>query len=179
VDLKNDVDLADLLKEVAKINGVYQIRFGESHPSYMTEKLLDTVANIDKILPVFVLGLQSGNDEILAKMKRGYTSSKYREVIRRVRLKIPDAFIMTHVIVGFPGESHEQFMETYNLLKEIQPKVIFPHMYSSRPGTLAAKIMTDSVPSAEKKFRMLMLKRLCSNYIDPKNRRVKERRLKK
>lgn len=172
-DIKDNVGLADLLTEVAEISGIYQIRFAESHPSYITDKLLNTVANTDKIRPVFLLGLQSGNDEILTMMKRGYTSYEYRKVIERIWKKIPNAFIITHVIVGFPTESHEQFMDTYNLLKDLRPNKIITHMYSERPGTLASKEMTNDVPFAEKKLRMQMIEQLFREYIDPKNRLAK------
>lgn len=159
-DVPDGPDLADLLRvthEVAVETGVERIRFLTSHPNWMTDKLLETVAELPRVMPHIEVPVQAGDDEVLANMKRGYTAEQYRRLIERIRNKIPNVAINTDIIVGFPGETDAQFMETYNLLKELKLDKAHLARYSPRPGTVSDRRMEDDVPEDVKKERHQML----------------------
>lgn len=149
--------LAQLLRMLHNIEGLERIRFLTSHPNWMNDELLDTVAELPKVMPHIEVPSQAGDDQILAAMRRGYTDADYRRLIERIRSKIPGVSIATDIIVGFPNESEEQFMHTYRQLADLKLDVAHLARYSVRPGTLAARQMEDNVPEAEKwrRFRML------------------------
>ncbi len=149
--------LSNLLRTVHGIEGVERIRFLTSHPNWMTEELLETVAELPKVMPQIEVPVQAGDDVILEHMKRGYTSGDYRRLVAKIRATIPDVAIATDIIVGFPGESEAQFQNTYNLLEELRLDVAHLARYSSRPGTVASRRMEDNVPEEEKwnRFRLL------------------------
>lgn len=149
--------LAQLLRMLHEIEGLERLRFLTSHPNWMTGELLDTVAELPKVMPHIEVPSQAGDDQILAAMRRGYTDADYRRLIERIRATIPGVSIATDIIVGFPGESEEQFMRTYRQLADLKLDVAHLARYSVRPGTLAARQMEDNVPEAEKwrRFRML------------------------
>ena len=157
LDLDEDTDLADLLREVAETDGLLRVRFLTSHPNWMNDKLLDTVAEVDKICPHIEVPAQAGNDEILRNMRRGYTVSQYRDLIARIRDRIPVAAIATDIIVGFPGESEAQFMDTYALMRELRLDKQHIAKYSERPKTIASRQMPDDVDPDEKERRRKML----------------------
>jgi len=156
-DLPDNPDLSGLLREVHELEGLERIRFLTSHPNWMTGELLDTVAELPRVMPHIEVPVQSGDDRVLADMERGYTAADYRRLVENIRRRLPGAAIATDVIVGFPGESEAQFMRTYHLLEELELDVAHLARYSERPGTVAARRLADDVPDQEKwrRFRML------------------------
>lgn len=149
--------LIDLLEAIHDINGLWRIRFLTSHPNYMNDALLQTVARLPKIMPHIEVPIQAGDDEVLANMKRGYTAEEYRRLVARIRNFIPDVAIHTDIIVGFPGESAEQFQKTYDILEELRLEKTHLARYSPRPGTVSARRMPDDVPDEEKRRRHYLL----------------------
>lgn len=144
--------LPDLLRAIHGIDGLERIRFLTSHPSYMTDELLDTVAELPKMCEHIEVPVQAGNDAVLKRMKRGYTVDDYRALIGRIRERVPNVGIATDIIVGMPGETETQFLGTYDLLKELELDVAHIAMFSPRPNTVAAK-WEDDVPAEEKERR--------------------------
>ncbi len=159
-DIPDGPNLAQLLRVINAIEGLERIRFLTSHPSYMTDELLDTVAELPKACEHIEVPVQTGADEVLAAMKRGYTSDDYRRLIERIRWRIPDVSIATDIIVGFPGETEAQFQQTYDLLVELKLDVVHLARYSPRPGTVSARRMADDVPDEEKRRRLKALEEL-------------------
>jgi tRNA-2-methylthio-N6-dimethylallyladenosine synthase len=123
----------------------------------MSNDLLDAVAELPKLMPHIEVPNQAGDDEVLANMRRGYTVEEYRQLIQRIRQRIPGVSIATDIIVGFPGETEEQFQHTYDLLAELRLDVAHLARYSPRTGTLSDRKMPDDVPDEEKwrRFRLL------------------------
>ncbi len=156
-DNPNGPDLADLLHLVHQVEGIQRIRFLTSHPNWMNEKLLDTVAELPKVMPHIEVPIQAGSDEVLANMRRGYTADDYRRLIEKLRKRIPGVSIATDIIVGFPGETQAQFQQTYDLLAELKLDVAHIARYSTRPGTVAQRSLEDDVSDAEKwrRFRLV------------------------
>lgn len=152
--------LAGLLIRLSEIEGLERIRFLTSHPNWMTEELLDTVASLPKVMPHIEVPVQAGDDEVLANMHRGYTAEDYRRLVERIRARIPGVSIATDIIVGFPGETEDQFMHTYELLAELKLDVAHLARYSTRPGTVAARRMEDNVSEEEKMRRFRLLEEL-------------------
>jgi len=152
--------LAGLMRRLHDIEGLERIRFLTSHPNYMTDELLDTVAELPKVMPHIEVPNQAGDDEVLANMRRGYTAEQYRRLIERIRARIPGVSIATDIIVGFPGETGEQFQHTYDLLADLKLDVAHLARYSPREGTVSARRMADDVPAEEKKRRFRMLEDL-------------------
>jgi len=159
-DLPGKPDLADLLYRLDGIPGLLRIRFLTNHPRDVTPKLLKAVASLDRVCKYLELPLQSGDDDILRAMRRGYTAAHYRELIHTVRELLPGAALSTDVIVGFPGETEEQFEHTYSLLKEARFDVIHIAAYSPRAGTIAAREYEDDVPPGVKKERLRKVEEL-------------------
>ncbi|MCL4261550.1 MAG: MiaB/RimO family radical SAM methylthiotransferase, partial [Anaerolineales bacterium] len=156
-DVPDGPNLAQLLRIVHEIEGVERIRFLTSHPNYFTEELMGAIAELPKVMPHIEVPIQAGDDEVLANMKRGYTQQEYRELIEKIRNKIPDCSIATDIIVGFPGETEEQFMETHRVLSDLRLDVAHLARYSSREGTVATRRMVDNVPEEEKLRRLHLL----------------------
>jgi len=156
-DLHTGQDLPALLRRLEQIDGLLRIRFLTSHPNWMTDKLLDTVAGSEKICPHIEVPVQAGDDEILKNMRRGYTRDDYRRLVEKIRNKITGVSIATDIIVGFPGETDVQFQNTYDLLEELRLDVAHLARYSPRPNTVATRQMKDDVPAVEKmrRFRVL------------------------
>ncbi len=152
-DVPDGPDLADLLTVINGIEGLERIRFLTSHPNYMSDKILEAVRDLPKVMPQIEVPIQAGDDEVLRNMKRGYTQQDYRELVHRIREIMPDAGVNGDIIVGFPGESEAQFQETYNILAELRLDKIHLARYSPRPGTVSARRMADDVPDAEKRRR--------------------------
>ena len=140
-----------------EIDGLYRIRFLTSHPNYMTDDLLEAVARLPRMMPHIEVPIQAGDDEVLARMKRGYTAEDYRRLVARIRQIIPDVAIHTDIIVGFPGETDEQFQRTYDILEELRLEKAHLARYSPRPGTVSARRMEDDVPDKEKRRRHQLL----------------------
>lgn len=156
-DIAGYPNLPELIQRLAKVEPLQRIRFLTSHPIWMTDELLEIVASEPKVMPHIEVPIQAGDDEILRRMRRGYTAEQYRNLIGKIRNMIPGSSIGTDVIVGFPGETEEQFMHTYEVLAELKVDVAHLARYSPRPGTVSAETMTDDVPEDEKwrRFRML------------------------
>ncbi len=150
-------NLVDLLEAVHEIDGLWRIRFLTSHPSYMNDALLEAVARLPKLMPHIEVPIQAGDDEVLARMKRGYTAEDYRRLVARIREIIPDVAIHTDIIVGFPGETAEQFQRTYDILEALRLEKTHLARYSPRPGTVSARRMKDDVPDEEKRRRHQLL----------------------
>lgn len=162
-DVPDGPDLADLLRivhQAAEETGLERIRFLTSHPNWMTDKLLDTVAELPRVMPHVEVPVQAGDDEVLRRMKRGYTAEDYRRLVANIRARIPDVAIHTDIIVGFPGETDEQFQRTYDLLAELKLDKAHLARYSPRPQTLSARTMPDDVPEEEKRRRHQALEAL-------------------
>jgi len=159
-DLPDKPDLADLLNELNIIDGLARIRFLTNHPKDMSTKLIETIACLDKVCEQISLPVQSGNNDILKAMRRGYTVEHYHRLITEIRSKIPEVALSTDVIVGFPSESEEQFQQTFSLLSELRFDTTHVAAYSPRPGTIAAKELEDNIPAAEKKRRLNIIEQL-------------------
>lgn len=143
-------DLADLLRAIHAIEGLWRIRFLTSHPNYMTDRLLETVRDLPKVCEHIEVPIQAGDDEVLERMKRGYTNADYRALVARIRIIMPHAAIHTDIIVGFCGETAEQFDKTVEVLRDLQLDKVHLARYSPRPGTVSERRMSDDVPEAEK-----------------------------
>ncbi|KAI3438421.1 hypothetical protein D9Q98_000852 [Chlorella vulgaris] len=128
----------DLLRHVHDVPGIERIRFATSHPRYFTERLIKACAELDKLCEFFHIPFQSGDNDILREMKRGYTHERYREIINSIRRYMPDASVSGDAIVGFPGETEEQFQRTMALVEEVGFDRVNTAAYSPRPGTPAA-----------------------------------------
>jgi tRNA-2-methylthio-N6-dimethylallyladenosine synthase len=159
-DRPGNSNLAALLRILHQVDGLERIRFLTSHPSYFGEDILDAVAEFPKVMPHIEIPVQAGDDEVLKNMRRGYTQAEYRKIVRKIRERIPGSSIATDIIVGFPGESETQFMETYHLLEDLRLDVAHLARYSVRPGTVAERRFPDDVPEEEKMRRFRMLEEL-------------------
>lgn len=151
-DLDEDVDFADLLKDIDRIQGLKRIRFMTSHPRDFSRKLIETIKNGEKICEHIHLPLQAGSTRVLRKMNRGYTKEEFIELALEIREQISEASITTDIIVGFPGETEEDFEETLDVVRTVRFDNAFTFLYSPRKGTPAAK-MEEQVPRAVKKAR--------------------------
>lgn len=152
-DFKDGTDLADLLVLVNDIPGLTRVRFLTSYPKDMSDKLIATIAGLDKVCEHIHLPVQAGNNQVLENMRRGYTREEYLELIGRIRAAAPEIAISTDIIVGFPGETENQFEDTLSLMREVRFSTVYSAAYSVRPGTLAAR-WEDDVPAEVKKDRL-------------------------
>ncbi|MBX6341176.1 MAG: tRNA (N6-isopentenyl adenosine(37)-C2)-methylthiotransferase MiaB [Thermomicrobiaceae bacterium] len=168
-DLPDRPDLADLLAAVNEVDGIERIRFLTSHPKYMSDRIVRAVADLPKLCEHINLPVQAGDDEVLRRMRRTYTVDYYRERIAFIRETIPGVTIATDIIVGFPGETEEQFQHTYDLLEELKLDKVHVAMYSPRPKTLSAR-WEDDVPWAEKKRRHRAIEKLQERILTEKHR---------
>lgn len=139
-DLEEKIDFSDLLRMVNDIEGVKRIRFMTSHPKDLGDKLIDTMAECDKVCHQLHLPFQAGSDKVLKDMNRRYTKEEYLEKIEKVKKRIPDISLSTDVIVGFPTETNEDFEDTLDVLRRVEYDNIFSFIYSRREGTPAAKL---------------------------------------
>ena len=149
-DLDSNVDFADLLAQINDIPGDFLVRFMTSHPRDASQKLFETMARCDKVAPQLHLPVQSGSSRVLKAMNRHYDREIYLDEVRRLKALIPDIVLTSDIIVGFPGETEEEFEETLSLLEEVRFDSLFTFIFSPRVGTPAAK-MDDPVPMTEKK----------------------------
>lgn len=140
-DLNDEnITFANLLKQLAELDGEFKIRFMTSHPKDLTDEVIDVIATHDKLAKYIHLPVQSGSDRILKLMNRKYTIERYLSLITKIREKMPTCYISTDIIVGFPGETEEDFMQTYNLIKNVRYDGVFAFMFSPRTGTVAEKM---------------------------------------
>lgn len=172
LDLPERPTLAMLLHDLHKIEGLSRIRFLTSHPNWMTDELLDAVQELPKVCPHIEVPIQSGDDTILQAMRRGYSVAFYRDLIGKIRQRIPQVAIATDIIVGFPGETREQFTNTYNLLADLRMDVAHLARYSPRTGTYSARLLADDVSEAEKMRRFRALEALQEEIANEINTRL-------
>lgn len=156
LDLKDGTDFSALLQAVDRIDGIERVRYMTSHPKDMTFAMIDAIADSKKVVNHMHLPIQSGSDELLKKMNRGYTVDQYMELVEYARKCIPDLVLTTDIIVGFPGETEEMFCQTLDLLKRVQYDMAYTFIYSPRTGTPAAK-MDHQIPQEEKSRRLQRL----------------------
>ncbi|HEY7020996.1 MAG TPA: MiaB/RimO family radical SAM methylthiotransferase [Ktedonobacterales bacterium] len=159
LDIPGNPDLGDLMEFLSDIDGLERIRFMTSYPRHMSDKMIQQMAALPKVCEHVNIPVQHGDDEILTKMRRGYTLVEYRALIDKLRAWWPGVSLSTDVIVGFCGETEEQFQHTLDLLAEIRFDVVHVAAYSPRPGTLANK-WEDDVPLEEKKRRLHAVEQL-------------------
>jgi tRNA-2-methylthio-N6-dimethylallyladenosine synthase len=151
-----DVDFAALLGRVNAVDGLERLRFTTSHPEHVTPRLADALRDLPNVCPYLHLPVQSGSDRILASMRRGYTRGEYLETIGLLRSRVPDLALSSDVIVGYPGETEEDFQATVDLVESVGYEGLFVFAYSPRPGTTAERL-GDDVPDAEKSRRLQVL----------------------
>ena len=171
-DLPDNPDLGDLLTEINDIEGLDRVRFLTSHPNDMTDHIIDTVAELDKVCEHFNLPFQAGDDEVLTRMRRGYTGDQYRRLADRIRERVPNVSLSTDVIVGFCGETDEQFERTMDMIRDVRFDKVHAAAYSTRPGTIAARMMEDDVPADEKAARLKAVDSLQEEVLTEINSRL-------
>ena len=171
-DLDGDVDFADLIRQINAIPGDFLIRFMTSHPKDATEKLFRTMAECEKCAHHLHLPVQSGNNRVLKAMNRSYTREKYREQVALARQYMPDLVLTTDIIVGFPGETEEEFQDTLSLCEDVRFDAMFTFIYSKRVGTPAAS-MPDPYTRADKQKHFDQLMEL-SNRISAEKHKAYE-----
>ena len=159
-DLPGKPDLADLLSELTTIDGLARIRFLTNHPKDMSSRLIEAIANLDKVCEQLSLPVQSGDNDILKAMRRGYTVEHYHRLITEIRSRIPEVALSTDVIVGFPSETKQQFQQTVSLLSELKFDTVHVAVYSPRPETIASMRFEDNVPPVEKRERLKKIEQL-------------------
>ena len=157
------VDFVDLLQRVDQVPGLLRVRFTTSHPKDFTPRLASSFGTLRMLCPWLHLPVQSGSNRVLALMKRGYTREHYLELIQRVRIAKPDITLGTDLIVGFPGETEKDFLETASLLEEIQYDYSYSFKYSIRPGTPASG-QGDPIPDVEKHRRLRHLQGIIEKF---------------
>ena len=160
LDLPGEMRLPQLLKAVSEIDGLERLRFLTSHPNWMTDELIQAVAELPKVMPHIEVPVQAGDDEVLLAMRRGYTNQQYRDLVAHIRALIPGVSIGTDIIVGFPGETEAAFEQTYRLLEELRIDVAHLARYSPRPNTYSIKFLPDDVAEEEKMRRFRALEEL-------------------
>ena len=164
-DLSDRPDLGDLMRAIHDITGLQRIRFLTSYPRDMTERIIDAVAELPKVCEHFSLPVQSGDDAVLERMRRGYTIAEYREKLGLLRRRLPHAAVSTDVIVGFCGETEEEFRRTYDLLAELRFDKVHVAAYSPRPGTIAWRKLEDDVPPQVKSERLHAVEELQARIV--------------
>jgi tRNA-2-methylthio-N6-dimethylallyladenosine synthase len=153
-------DFAELLARVSAVAGVRRVRFASPHPRHVTDRLIDAIRDLPAVARHLHLPVQSGSDRILAAMRRRYTRDEYLRLIDRLRERVPGITVSTDVIVGFPGETAEDFAMTMDLVERARYHSMFSFKYSARPHTLADKRLPDDVAEGEKTSRIVALQQL-------------------
>ena len=149
-----ELTFPQLLHRINGIDGLERIRFTTSHPQDLSPELIEAYVSLEKLCAHLHLPVQSGSDSVLRRMRRGYSRKEYMERIRCLRVRCPEVALSTDIIVGFPGETEEEFEQTVEILREVEYDEIFAFTFSPRPQTIAAKIYPDDVPSEIKKRRL-------------------------
>ena len=173
-DLTPPTDLADLLERVNAIAGIERIRFTTSNPYNLNRRLMRAIREVPKVVEYLHLPLQSGSDRILERMNRGYTRARYLELIAEIEETVPDIALSTDLIVGFPGETDEDFQQTVDLVERLRYDNVFAFRYSRRPGTPAAE-MPDQVPDAIKASRNTRLLTVATRVAAERSRALEGR----
>ena len=166
-DLSKGVSFSNLLRKLDKIDGLERIRFMTSHPKDMGDDLIEAMADLGKLCEHLHLPVQAGGSSLLKRMNRGYTRAKYIDLVSKIKSAIPDISLTTDLIVGFPGETEEDFEETLSLVKEVEFDSAFTFIYSPREGTPAAKL-PNQIPEEVKKERIYKLIELQNNISEKK-----------
>ena len=172
-DFDDGYDFAMLLGEVSQI-GIPRIRFVTSHPWDFTDKMIDVISKCDNIMPYIHLPLQSGSDRILKLMGRKYTTEEYLELVRKIREKVNNVSITTDIIVGFPGETEEDFEKTIDMVNLVKYDLAYTFIFSPREGTPASK-MKDDISMEIKKSRLARLNELINKYALEANEKMKDK----
>ncbi|HTL76801.1 MAG TPA: tRNA (N6-isopentenyl adenosine(37)-C2)-methylthiotransferase MiaB [Casimicrobiaceae bacterium] len=170
-DTGEPCDLARLLEYAADMPGIERLRYTTSHPKEMTQRLIDAYASNGKLVSHLHLPVQSGSDRVLAAMKRGYTALEYKSIVRRLRARRPELSLTSDFIVGFPGETDEDFERTLHLVDDVAFDGAFSFAYSARPGTPAAELR-DQVPDDVKQARLARLQRLIDSQYKANSERM-------
>ena len=160
LDLPGKPDLGYLLAQLNDVAGLERIRFLTSHPSFFTDEIIHAVADLPKVCEHINLPVQAGDDEVLKAMRRPYTRQEFKDLVERIRDIVPHSSLATDIIVGFPGETGEQFQRTVELIAELRPDKVHCAAYSPRPGTIAGRTMEDGVSKEEKTRRRVQLEDL-------------------
>ena len=155
-NLENPISFAQLLEQVNEIEGLERIRFMTSHPKDLSQELIDAMAKLDKVCPHFHLPLQSGSSRLLQVMNRHYDQEKYLDIVRRLKEAVPEVSITTDIIVGFPGETREDFLETLKVAEAVRFDGGFTFIYSKREGTPAATMEQVDPEEAKQNFDELL-----------------------
>ena len=170
-DIADGPNLAALLRIIHDVEGIERIRFLTSHPNYFDDELIHAIAELPRVMPHIELPIQAGDDIVLENMKRGYTQGQFRSLVAKIREQIPNCSIATDIIVGFPGETEEQFMETYRVLADLKLDVAHLARYSVREGTVATRRMVDDVTDEEKMRRFRVLEDLQEKIVGEINQK--------
>ena len=168
-DLPEQPDLADLLAQLNEITSLERIRFLTSHPSYMSERIIQAVADLPKVCEHINLPVQAGDDQVLERMRRPYTQGQYRELVHQIRETIPGVSLSTDMIVGFPGETEAQYQRSLELISDLRFDKVHSAAYSQRPETIAFRTMDDDVSQQEKARRLKELELVQENILREKN----------
>ena len=168
---RRNPDLADLFEAVHQVEGLARIRILTSHPSDLTQRLIETAARLPKVCEHMEVPVQSGDDTVLRRMGRGYTDTLYRDLVARIRAAIPGVGLATDVIVGFPGETEAQYQATYRLLEDLRFDMVHVAAYSPRPDTPAERL-ADDVPPEEKERRRKAVDHLQEQIVGEINARL-------
>jgi len=158
-------DFTDLMAAVAKVEGLKRVRFTSPHPMDFPTELLEVIARHDNLCKQIHLPLQAGNNDVLKRMNRGYTKETFMEVVERIRRILPTAHISTDIIVGFPGETHEQYLDTRDVMEQVRFDSAFIFKYSEREGTLAKRKYPDDVSAKDKTDRIVELNEIQKQHI--------------
>lgn len=169
---QGELTFAELLHKINEIDGLDRIRFTTSHPQDLSPQLIDAYAVLEKLCEHLHLPVQSGSDTVLQRMRRGYSRKEYMDRIHRLRDRCPEVALSTDIIVGFPGETEDEFVTTLEMLEKMEYDEIFAFKYSPRPQTVAAKIHADDVPEETKKSRLQTVLALQKEISLRKNRQL-------
>ena len=166
------IDLAELITIISKIEGIDRIRFTTSHPVEFSDSLINVYATVPELVSHIHLPVQSGSDRILAMMKRGHTTLEYKSKIRKLRAIRPDLSMSSDFIIGFPGESEQDFQDTMKLIDDVGFDHSFSFIYSARPGTPAAELVDDLSDEVKKQRLSLLQHRITQNAQEISRRMV-------
>ena len=172
-DLNISYNMANLLRDVANI-GIPRVRFITSHPWDFTDEMIDVISKYSNIMPYVHLPIQSGSNKILAMMRRRYTKESYIELFNKIKKKIPNVAISTDIIVGFPGETEEDFKETLDVVNTLKYDLAYTFIFSKREGT-PASLMKDDTSMDEKKERLARLNEKVNEYANMNNMKYKDK----
>ena len=176
-DLPDAPDLGDLLGAVDEVDGIERVRFLTSHPNDMSDHIIDAVAALDKVCEHINLPFQAGDDDVLSKMRRGYTNDEYRGLVEKIRDRVPKVSMSTDLIVGFSGETDVQFERTLEMVRDVRFDKVHAAAYSTREGTIAARRLDDDIPIKDKKARLKAIEELQAGIQSEINERLRDQTL--